>query len=311
MVKAFGNYYDVEAEQLVESLGNLFGFNGLQKKGDEYYLRCPFHSNGEERTASASFHLTGDKSGSFYCFACHTKGTLSGILIRLFGRRDKAENWLNNNYKILEVNEKRIVYQITPEETEDIQEYELASSIFTNHSDYYESRGIPESLVEKFKLGYSKARNSVILPVFENGKLVFYQERYLDKNSPIKWYLPKHGKVKIFGKEHIHGRNVFVCESVFNSLTFWKFGYESVALFGARVNDIFEQLLELGCLKYTIAFDGDYAGRKNAKELSDLLKDNNKLVQILNLPNKKDVNDFAKLSKEEFDKALESWKSIL
>lgn len=310
MVKAFDSYYDVDPWDLVQALGMLFGFNKLERRGKEAWCCCPFHSSGEERTPSASFRLDEEKAGAFYCFGCHTRGTLSGILIRLFGRKDKAENWLENNYKTVDIDEKRVVSQILPEVTEDSQEYELASTIFTNYTDYYESRGIPDELVKKFRLGYSKNRNAVILPVFEGEKLVFYQARYLDKNAPIKWYLPKYGKVKIFGKEFIDGPKVYVCESVFNALTFWKFGYQAVALFGARVEDIFDQLLDLGCLCYVISYDGDFAGRKNSKELASLLREKNKLVQVLNLPNKKDVNDFAKLTKEEFDKALESWKSI-
>lgn len=310
MIKAFDTYYDVDPLDVIEALGQLFHFNKLERRGKEVYCCCPFHANGEERTPSASFNLTEEKAGAFYCFACHTRGTFSGILIRLFGRKDKAENWLENNYKSVEIEEKRVVSRILPEVIEDNQEYELASTIFTNYTDYYESRGIPDDIVKKFKLGYSIRQNAVIFPVFEDGKLVFYQARYLDKNAPLKWYMPKHGKVKIFGREFVDGSKVYVCESVFNALTFWKFGYQAVALFGARVEDIIDQLLDLGCLCYVISYDGDYAGRKNSKELAEILKANNKLVQILNLPDKKDVNDFAKLSKEEFDKALESWKSI-
>ena len=55
-------------------------------------------------------------------------------------------------------------------------------------------------------------------------------------------------------------------------------------------------------------YDGDDAGRKNAKDLSKFLKDNGRLVEILKMPDKKDINDFANLTQEEFDNKILEWR---
>ena len=50
------------------------------------------------------------------------------------------------------------------------------------------------------------------------------------------------------------------------------------------------------------------AGNKGAKELAAVLKSNNRLVRrvLIDEP-KKDLNDYAKLSKEEFMAKWDSW----
>lgn len=308
MIEVYKKYYDVEIDKFVEILADLFHFKGLERRGDEYYTCCPFHANGQERTASASFKLTGDHLGQFYCFGCKTRGYLSTVLTKLFGDRRKAEHWLKENFKSIEKDEKRVVNKVSQRVQELPQEYELPNSLFTNKTDYFNKRGIPDELVEKFKLGYSPKRNAVIFPVFEDERLVFYQVRYLDKKEDgLKWFIPKDAKAKVFGKQHVTSRTVVVCESVFNALTCWKFGKQAVALFGARFDDTKYELLEMPCLKYIIAFDGDEAGRINGKELAKFLRDNGRLVQILTVNNKTDINDFAHLSKEEFEQKWQEW----
>lgn len=308
MIEAYGNCYDVEIRTFIKSLSRLFNFNKFEIRGDEAWLCCPFHAHGQERTASASFHLEGKDAGKFFCFGCKARGSLSTILTKLFGSKAKAANYLNSNYTILHIEKARDVKRASSGVSQVNQEFELPSSLFTNKTDYYESRGIPDELVEKFKLGYSKRRNAVVLPVYEGGKIVFYQIRYLDKDSKLKWYLPKEAKVKIWGKEAITERRVVVCESVFNALTCWKFGRQAVATFGARCDDeTVESLLSTGCLSFTIAFDGDEAGRKSALDLSKKLMKKSRLVRILRVPNKMDINNFAKVTKEKFDQLWEEW----
>lgn len=309
MIEAYGQFYEAEMEAFIKSLSRLFNFQKFEIRGDEAWLCCPFHAHGQERTASASFHLTGKDAGKFFCFGCKTKGRLSSILTKLFGSKAKVINYLNSNYTRLHVEKAREVNKVETRASQLTQEFDLPESLFTNKTDYYESRGIPDELVERFKLGYSKRRNAIIFPVYEDGKIVFYQIRYLDKDSKLKWYIPKDAKVKIWGKESITDRRVIVCESVFNALTCWKFGKQAVATFGARCDDeTLEDLLSIGCLSYTIAFDGDEAGRKSALELSKKLRSRNRLVRILRVPDKTDINNFAKVTKEKFDQLWQEWQ---
>lgn len=311
MIKAFGKVYEVDIENLIEILGGLFNFKKLHRRGDEYFLCCPFHAHGEERTPSASFKLTGEDAGTFYCFGCKTKGSLSGILTKLFQSRQKAKLWLSENFKSIDVDQKRIVNKIKPELPGISQVYDLPLSLLDNHTNYFNKRGIPDELVKKYRLMYSEQRNAVIFPVWEDNSIIFYQVRYINHEKGLKWYIPKDAKAKVFGKEFITGGTVYICESCFNALTLEKFGYQACAMFGARFDDTRYELLELPSKRFIIAYDGDEAGRKNAKDLAKFLRDNHKLVEVLKMPDKKDINDYANLTQEEFDNKILEWRGRL
>ena len=310
MIEAYNQFFDVEIEKFIYILADLFHFTKLSRKGDELYLACPFHSNGQERTPSASFKLKGEHLGEFYCFGCKTRGYLSSILTKLFGSKTKALLWLQENFKTLDIDKKRDVHKVALEAPSVTQEFELPLTLLDNHTSYFSSRGIPDELVKKYRLMYSPKRDAIIFPVWEENKIIFYQIRYLSSNASLKWYIPEGATAKVFGKEFIKPTGpVYVCESCFNALTFAKFGYNACAMFGARYDDTRFELLDLSNMKFIIAYDGDDAGRKNAKELAKFLKKSGRLVEILNMPDKKDINDFANLTQEEFDIKIKEWRN--
>lgn len=308
MIIAYNKGYDVDPEKFVMDLVGLFNMKGAQRRGQELWVRCPFHSHGDERTASASFSLAGEHPGAFYCFGCKTKGSVSTVLTKLFQSRQKAKLWLSENFKSVDLDEKRIVNKISPEPPGVKQVYDLPLSLIDNHTDYFSQRGIPDDLVKKYRLMYSPEKDAIIFPVWEKDIISFYQVRYLHHDLGLKWYIPKNAKARVFGKEFISGGTVYVCESCFNALTLEKFGYQAVAMFGARYDDTKYELLELSSKRFIIAYDGDEAGRKNAKDLAKFLKENNKLVEILKMPDKKDINDFASLTQDEFDNKILEWR---
>ena len=310
MIEAYDQFFDVDIEKFIYILADIFHFNKLTKKGDELYMCCPFHSNGQERTPSASFKLKGEHPGEFYCFGCKTRGYLSSILTKLFGSKKKAIFWLQQNFKTLDIDKKRDVHKIEPEAPSVNQEFELPLSLIDNHTDYFNSRGIPDELVKKYRLMYSPRRDAVIFPVWDGDIITFYQIRYLNSNSNLKWYIPEGAIAKVFGKEFIKPTGpVYVCESCFNALTMEKFGYNAVSMFGARFDDTRFELLELPNMKFIIAYDGDDAGRLNSKQLAKFLKDSGRLVEVLKMPDGKDINDFANLTQEEFDNKIKEWRS--
>ena len=308
MIIAYNKGYDVDPEKFVMDLVGLFDMKGARRRGQELWVRCPFHSHGDERTASASFSLGGEHPGAFYCFGCKTKGSTSTILTKLFQSRQRAKLWLSENFKSVDLNEKRVVNKISPELPGVKQVYNLPLSLIDSHTDYFSQRGIPDDLVKKYRLMYSPERDAIIFPVWEENTISFYQVRYLHHETGLKWYIPKDAKARVFGKEFISSGTVYICESCFNALTLEKFGYQAVAMFGARFDDTKYELLGLPAKRFIIAYDGDDAGRKNARDLSKFLKDSGRLVEVLKMPDKKDINDFANLTQSEFDNKILEWR---
>lgn len=317
-MEIYGRIYKVDPKEFIDELGKKFHFNGLddQKVKGQYFLKCPFHKRGEERTASANFSLIDRgkaKQGDFMCFGCGVKGHISSILTRLFGEKRLAQEWVETKYgdkrglgeETREV--RRIEISLQKKEEEKPQVFELDERAYYNETSYYESRGIPDELVKRFKLGYLDSKypekRKVYLPVFnKEGQVVFFQTRNIHDK---KFYLPVGAKKVLWGADQVTGPEVVVCESIFNSLTAWKNGFQSVALFGTGDDHTIQQLLELPCRSYILCLDPDEAGRKGTQHLLSILKENNRLVSTVSIGEKgKDLNDFAKLSHEEF---MEKW----
>lgn len=65
--------------------------------------------------------------------------------------------------------------------------------------------GIFDDVISKFKFGYSEQYNRIILPVFDNEKLVYYQARTLD--TPTK-NNPKYVNVRQAGAKNVWFKNI-------------------------------------------------------------------------------------------------------
>lgn len=325
-MEIFNKYYKVDPHKLVDDLGKNFKFRLLDDKHVQgmYFLACPFHSNGQERTASANFSLINKgrtREGDFYCFGCKVSGHISSILTRLFGEKRLAEIWVEKHYGNLKglVEEKREARRIevkTPEQVkEEKQVFQLPEEAYYEETSYYEKRGIPDELVQRFKLGYldssDDAKKKVYIPVFDSeGDVVFYMTRNLHNKQ---FYLPKGAKKVLWGaNEIIEGSPVYIVESIFNGLTLFKFGYQAVAMFGTGDDGIYQQLLDLPTKAFIIALDNDEAGKMGTDKLRKFLIENNKLVRILEIDEpKKDLNDYSFLTKDEFCKKIKLWTKTL
>lgn len=134
-------------------------------KGD-YWAPCPFH---QEKTAS--FHLD-DRKGYYYCFGCHAKGDALNfvqetenvgfmeaveILAREAGMtlpaRDPAQKERTDHRKILiDVMEQAVQFY----------RLQLKTSQAAAARDYLSGRGLPETTLERFEIGFAPdARTSL------------------------------------------------------------------------------------------------------------------------------------------------------
>ena len=314
----YGKDYKVRAKKLIDDLAPIFNFTGLDDKKvkDQYFLRCPFHKNGQERTPSANFALKDHgraKEGDFYCWGCHTSGHISSILTKLFGDQDKAQLWLDKHYTgkaiapIAEVREARHIQIDLPTLPEEpTQAFTLKKEAYVEETDYWEKRGIRPETVKKFKLGYLPKRRAVYFPVFDRGgNVVFFQTRSIDSKE---FYLPKgHSKI-LWNGNNIEGGEVVICESIFNALTVIQNGMQAVAIFGSGDHSTADQLLALPARSYILALDNDKSGRSGMQKLYRALKPSGRFISTVIIDEEgKDLNDYAHLSHDEFMVKWNKW----
>ena len=109
---------------------------------------------------------------------------------------------------------------------------------------------------------------------------------------------------ELFGFEHLLGGSdsVFLCEGIYNSLSFMELGYNSVFNFGvASIKDKIKTLHLKGIKNIILAADNDEAGKLFNKECYHLLKHNFTVTFFqfpYNFQNKGDANDLLKSGRE-------------
>ena len=159
-------------------------------------------------------------------------------------------------------------------------------------------RKLIEDIIVKFKVGWCKERDTITFPIWdENNNLLGITERNV-KNK--YFHIPENiGKpvylLNYIKREHI--TEVYVVESQIDALYLWSIGYPAIALLGTGSKQQYKILERSGIRIFHLALDGDLAGRHGiARFIENMPKDI--LIDILLLPDGKDIND---LSKEEIE----------
>ena len=164
----------------------------------------------------------------------------------------------------------------------------------------YKKVGAYSTFVETF---YQKR---IIIPIY-NYKNELRSFEAISTSSKIqpKALRPKNVlTTDLFGFEHLLGESdsVFICEGIYNSLSFMELGYQSIFNFGvASIKDKIKTLHLKGVKNIILAGDADSAGKQFNKECYHLLKHNFNTTFFqfpYNFQNKGDANDLLKQGRE-------------
>jgi DNA primase len=156
--------------------------------------------------------------------------------------------------------------------------------------EWYGERGISEDVRERYGLRYAPLAKrtikdeeyvgpSIILPHFWRGRLVGWQQRWLEDDRP-RW-VPKYTMTPdfpknetLFGYDQAMEANVpiIVCESVPSVLFLVSEGYAAVATFGSSVDEAQKKLLRRAPKGVILAPDNDEAGFKWTNSLANYLE---------------------------------------
>lgn len=299
-------------------------FHIFRNNGDNVQTNCPFHKNGQERKPSFGVNGEIDKC---HCFACGWAGTIEEMISELYGYQDDGKfgkRWLikrfntveietrpnimegfngrsNNNFNIIHNNNANshisTVGQSMQGNDESEQHCAKIDEITEEELDKYRyihpymyQRGLTDEIIERFDIGYDKARNEITFPVADlHGTVRFIASRSV-KNKFFR--LPKGEDKPIYqGYRFVVGRyrTAYITESFLNCLTCWKYDKPAMAMIGTGNQKQYEILNKLPVREYILAFDPDEAGRKATERFKKYV--HGKIIKELVYPDTRDIND--------------------
>lgn len=313
----------------VEKVLDVVSSAGLLKphrvSGNYMICTCPFHAGGNERKPSFGVLLHEEvrnnqryPEGWCHCFACGYVGTLPECLSKILESKDikqSGREWLLANVPELSISEdyERLIPTEDMRVLQDkfaidylaakiqppsfVPESELATYRYT--VPYMFERKLTGAVIEQFDVGFdanwippgrTKPVPCVTFPVRDaQGRTLFLCRRSIQGklfNYPTGVTKP------VYGIDQVpkNCKSLIICESCFNALTCWVYGYPAVALLGTGNAYQLDQLRQLGVREFVLMMDGDDAGQKATAKLKRALS-SVAIVWAVTMPPNKDIND--------------------
>ncbi len=176
-------------------LQRVFGHTKLQNNGIELNVRCP----PPNRRDKLKMNIRLDKD-LYHCWVCDLKGRNLGRLIKMFDRsavHEYYDKFSNFRFEKIETVELPVElpddYRLVMENLWDPEACQIRK--------YCISRGILDSLIWRYRIGYSgnfKFRRRAIMPSFDReGKLNYWTARSIDSSNDFKYMNAKASKKEI------------------------------------------------------------------------------------------------------------------
>lgn len=292
-------------------LGNYLTSKGINIK-NRFICLNPAHN---DKNPSMGYD---QKRNKVHCFSCGADYDTFDIIGIDYGITDLGEKF-QKAYEYFNI-------EWGPETTEhthssihkDTQEQETDYTAFfkkahqnIKKTDYPQRRGLSETTIKRFYLGYDEEAKRLIIPVSKG----YYKARAIDEKQEPKYLIPKGAKISIFNRKALAEatKPIFIVEGELDALSIIEAGGEAIAL-GSVVN--WRALLELlksqqPAQPLIIALDNDSAGERAERDLVEGLQ----RLNIYPLPFKpygehKDANEALQADREALKAAIESAEQI-
>lgn len=284
--------------------------------------RCVFNGCDDDSKGDEAHLYIEDKSGLHDCKKCGAKGNLITLAKHLgddikdivINRASYRKKQKNNGRKTITNELVEACHKALPL---DIRKY-------------LNDRGIPDTLIDKYKLGYSEFywKCWIVIPVKdENGNYILLKLRRPpsedNTDTPKMLVYPKGAKHELFDHETLNSNSKLVlCEGEFDKLVLEARGISAITFTGGAEafkeewKEPFEELVKAKKLtKITVCYDNDDPGKKGAeKAIKTLLEIEDLAVCKIDLPEMeaehKDVTDYLVHESKSVTKLLSLTKDV-
>lgn len=163
-----------------------------------------------------------------------------------------------------------------------------------NKTDYFTLRGLNTDVIDRFKLGYDKAQERVIIPTSKYS----YSSRATKEG--IKTPYIKNGNITIFNNKILREAQalpIYIMESEIDALSIEELDIRAIGLGGTSGINALKTLLENTAIKhkhsYIISLDNDNAGETATQKVAEILDALKFEYIIYTVPDPyKDANEF-------------------
>ena len=263
--------------------------------GDEIVAYCPWHN---DTNASLAINV---KKPAYHCFNGCIKGR--GSLKRLLDKLNPDKNLYQiflDSFPDLYI--KSYAYPMEKKEVEDAP-YDVEELPSALDNSYLLNRGITNQTINEFDIKYHVAWNSIIVPIYQKGKLLGSVQRNINGNPKYinSKNMDRDRAVFPLDKVKPIDDKVIVVEGLFDSINAHQRGViNTVCTFGGNVS--IEQAKTLGSLSRTVVIcpDKDPSGLKMAYKTTKTLISLGLRVEYVFAPGDAkdfgDLKDFSNLS---------------
>jgi DNA primase catalytic core len=150
--------------------------------------------------------------------------------------------------------------------------------------------------------GHERFTGSIVVPIYDDNNNVseIYGRKIgkqLRQDTPLHMYLPgPHRGIFNFSALLSPAKELILCESILDALTFWCAGYHHVTTaYGVEgfTDELLQAMKEHGTEVVKIAYDRDEAGDKAALKVAQTLNDAGIHTYRVNFPKGMDANEYA------------------
>lgn len=284
----------------------------------EWAMFCPFHE-GDSRDHDPSASINPAKR-VWKCFAECGHGSIKGLLERLErdGPGEKAADGTVIDFES-EKRRRRPGSKTEPSVQINMGMVEgWVGALKTNTKaieDFMFKRGLSETTIEKFLIGFDRARQAYTIPVFDrNGELL--NVRYYRPNKHPRYQNTSgYGDVTLYpwsilNEDH---KGLVICEGELDALTLIQRGIPAISGTGGAGTWNEAWNLAFKGLQVYICYDRDKRGRDGAQKVAHNLRKVAKSIRIVELPfpfkndHGEDITDFF----VQYGKSVDEFRELL
>lgn len=289
----------IDIDLLASVLGD---HNGISHgaNGDQAGFNCPFcEENGKSPDNNHHLYInisySSSRSGLWICYRCGEKGGYQGLLRRL-GIEDRKSYPTKKQFTQL-VSDWEKSYSNSKDLEND--KYYLPTTLplcsWMDSYRYLKDRGISDDDMVYYgmRIGSGRFTDRVVVPVVEDGKIIFWTARAIFDDMVPRYLNPSVGKNgAVFNLEGARkmSSTVVICEGVFDAI---RVGRNAVSLFSKTLSSIqLKKLYQAKFFKYIVSLDGD--ARDETYKICKQLDSYGLSTYYVLLPDKVDPDDYGR-----------------